>query len=47
MDPCEKHLLRELQALFCGMTQATLTFKSICNENSSWVKERLVPLRGA
>lgn len=46
VDPREKHLLQELQVLFCGMTRATVRLEVLCNATSGWVNERLLPLGG-
>jgi len=38
--PREKHLIQELQVLFCGMTRATVRLDLVCDQTNAWVAER-------
>jgi superfamily I DNA and RNA helicase len=42
VDPLEKHLARELQVLFYGLTRATVRLEVVCAAGNPTVQERML-----
>ena len=42
IDPDDRHLTRELQVLFCGMTRATVRLDLVCNAENPAVAQRIL-----
>ena len=41
--PADQRMVSELQALFCGMTRATVRLEIVCDANNPWVQNNLLP----